>query len=105
MLLNTILPKAVLPFPRKERALQLEHNVPILSITLFDVITSPPLPVVVQLSQTALNVASRNGQLEVVQALVAAGAFLNIKDNVGARMGKGLGLMKQLGEWGAGTIK
>ena len=64
-------------------------------------IASPLLPVVAQLSQTALNVASRNGQLEVVQALVAAGAFLNIKDNVGACMGKGLGLLKQLGERGA----
>ena len=54
------------------------------------------------MSQTALNVASRNGQLGVVQALVAAGAFLNIKDNVGACMGKGLGLiMEQLGERGA----
>ena len=39
----------------------------------------------IQSGLTALILASQNGRLEVVKALVAAGADVNAKDNVGVR--------------------
>ena len=40
-----------------------------------------------QFGQTALMTASNKGQLEVVKLLVAAGADVNAKDNVGEGAG------------------